>query len=61
MLEGIPVAIKGELDMLQYTTQVGIRFLGKELAREDANGTDAVYRVREFLRPACDLVSGRLP
>ncbi|MDB4399967.1 hypothetical protein N9Z85_00475 [Akkermansiaceae bacterium] len=47
--------------MLQYTTQVGIRFLGKELAREDANGTDAVYRVREFLRPACDLVSGRLP
>lgn len=36
ILEGVPVAIKDEVDMLGYTTQVGTTFLGKELAREDA-------------------------
>ena len=36
ILEGVPVAIKDELDMPPYTTQVGTRFLGKEPAVEDA-------------------------
>ena len=36
ILEGVPVAIKDELDMPPYTTQVGTRFLGKEAAVEDA-------------------------
>lgn len=36
ILEGVPVAIKDELDMPPYTTQVGTGFLGQESAREDA-------------------------
>lgn len=36
ILEGVPVAIKDELDMLQYSTHVGTGFLGRDLAREDA-------------------------
>lgn len=36
ILEGVPVAIKDELDMPPYTTHVGTRFLGKEIAGEDA-------------------------
>jgi Asp-tRNA(Asn)/Glu-tRNA(Gln) amidotransferase A subunit family amidase len=36
ILEGVPVVIKDELDMLRYTTQVGTAFLGREVAREDA-------------------------
>ena len=36
ILEGVPVAIKDELDMPPYTTHVGTRFLGQEVAGEDA-------------------------
>jgi Asp-tRNA(Asn)/Glu-tRNA(Gln) amidotransferase A subunit family amidase len=36
VLEGVPVAIKDELDMLPYTTSVGTRFLGKEPPTEDS-------------------------
>ncbi|MCX6880739.1 MAG: amidase [Verrucomicrobia bacterium] len=36
LLEGVPVAIKDELDMPPYTTQVGTRFLGQEVPRQDA-------------------------
>lgn len=36
ILEGVPVAIKDELDMPPYTTHVGTRFLGREIASEDA-------------------------
>jgi Asp-tRNA(Asn)/Glu-tRNA(Gln) amidotransferase A subunit family amidase len=36
ILEGVPVAIKDELDMLPYTTEVGTRFLGKEAPDQDA-------------------------
>ena len=36
ILEGVPVAIKDELDMPPYTTHVGTSFLGKEIAHEDA-------------------------
>ena len=36
ILEGVPVAIKDELDMVPYTTHVGTRFLGREAAEEDA-------------------------
>jgi Asp-tRNA(Asn)/Glu-tRNA(Gln) amidotransferase A subunit family amidase len=43
ILEGVPVAIKDELDMPPYTTQVGTRFLGTEVAHEDAT---AVSRLR---------------
>jgi Asp-tRNA(Asn)/Glu-tRNA(Gln) amidotransferase A subunit family amidase len=43
ILEGVPVAIKDELDMPPYPTHVGTRFLGKEIAGEDAT---AVSRLR---------------
>ncbi len=36
VLEGVPVAIKDELDLLPYTTNVGTRFLGKEPPAEDS-------------------------
>jgi Asp-tRNA(Asn)/Glu-tRNA(Gln) amidotransferase A subunit family amidase len=36
ILEGVPVAIKDELDLLPYTTNVGTRFLGQQPATEDA-------------------------
>jgi len=36
ILEGVPVAIKDELDMLPYTTNVGTRFLGKQPPAEDS-------------------------
>ena len=36
ILEGVPVAIKDELDMPPYTTQVGTSFLGREVPPEDA-------------------------
>lgn len=36
ILEGVPVVIKDELDMLPYATQVGTGFLGKEPPQEDA-------------------------
>ncbi|MFK7850602.1 MAG: amidase [Akkermansiaceae bacterium] len=36
ILEGVPVAIKDELDMLPYSTHVGTSFLGEETASEEA-------------------------
>lgn len=39
LLDGVPMAIKDEVDMLPYPTTVGTRFLGKEPAREDAEVT----------------------
>lgn len=36
ILEGVPVAIKDELDMPPYSTHVGTRFLGQKVAGEDA-------------------------
>ncbi len=35
-LDGVPVAVKDEVDMLPYPTTVGTSFLGKEPARQDA-------------------------
>lgn len=35
-LDGVPVAIKDEVDMLPYPTTVGTKFLGKEAAKQDA-------------------------
>ena len=43
ILEGVPLAIKDELDMRPYTTRVGTRFLGKEKTLGDAT---AVSRLR---------------
>jgi Asp-tRNA(Asn)/Glu-tRNA(Gln) amidotransferase A subunit family amidase len=42
-LDGVPVAVKDELDMLPYPTSVGTRFLGKLPAQRDAT---AVARLR---------------
>ncbi len=36
VFEGVPVAVKDELDMVPYGTTVGTRFLGKTPATEDA-------------------------
>ena len=44
LLDGVPVAVKDELDMLPYPTTVGTRFLGKEPAKQDAT---VVARLRE--------------
>jgi Asp-tRNA(Asn)/Glu-tRNA(Gln) amidotransferase A subunit family amidase len=35
-LDGVPVAVKDEVDMVPYPTTVGTKFLGKEPARVDA-------------------------
>ncbi len=35
-MDGVPVAVKDEVDMLPYPTTVGTRFLGKEPAGQDA-------------------------
>lgn len=43
-LDGIPVAIKDELDLAPYPTTVGTRFLGRSPATEDAT---CVHRLRE--------------
>lgn len=43
-LDGVPVAVKDELDMKPYPTTVGTRFLGKVPAREDAT---VVRRLRD--------------
>lgn len=42
-LDGVPVAVKDEFDMLPYGTTVGTSFLGRQPAREDAT---AVARLR---------------
>lgn len=42
-LDGIPIAIKDELDMMPYPTSVGTTFLGKRAAGKDAT---AVSRLR---------------
>lgn len=36
LFDGVPVAVKDELDMVPYPTTVGTAFLGKEAARADA-------------------------
>jgi Asp-tRNA(Asn)/Glu-tRNA(Gln) amidotransferase A subunit family amidase len=36
LLDGVPVAVKDEVDMLPYPTTVGTRFMGKEPARQDS-------------------------
>ncbi|MBM4353580.1 MAG: amidase [Deltaproteobacteria bacterium] len=43
-LDGVPVAVKDEVDMVPYPTTVGTRFLGNEPARTDAC---VVERLRE--------------
>lgn len=43
VFDGVPVAIKDEVDMVPYPTTVGTAFLGKEPARQDAT---AVARLR---------------
>jgi Asp-tRNA(Asn)/Glu-tRNA(Gln) amidotransferase A subunit family amidase len=43
ILDGVPVAVKDEVDMLLYPTTVGTRFLGKAPARQDCT---AVARLR---------------
>lgn len=44
ILDGVPVAIKDELDMLPYPTTVGTSFLGKAPCKEDST---VVTRMRE--------------
>lgn len=44
LLDGVPVAVKDELDMKPYPTTVGTRFLGKVAARADAT---VVRRLRD--------------
>lgn len=44
LLDGVPVAVKDELDMKPYPTTVGTRFLGKVTARGDAT---VVKRLRD--------------
>jgi Asp-tRNA(Asn)/Glu-tRNA(Gln) amidotransferase A subunit family amidase len=36
LLDGVPVAVKDEVDMMPYPTTVGTRFMGKEPARQDS-------------------------
>jgi len=43
VLDGVPVAVKDEVDMVPYLTTVGTKFFGKAPAREDAT---AVARLR---------------
>ncbi|MFZ5467829.1 MAG: amidase [Myxococcota bacterium] len=43
LLDGVPVAVKDEMDQAGYPTTVGTSFLGTEVAREDAT---AVARLR---------------
>lgn len=43
-LDGVPIAVKDELDMMPYPTTVGTRFLGNAAARQDAT---AVRRLRD--------------
>jgi len=44
MLDGVPVAVKDEMDMTPYPTTVGTAFLGKEPAQQDST---VVARLRE--------------
>jgi len=43
LLDGVPIAVKDEVDMLPYPTTVGTRFLGKKPAARDA---EVVARLR---------------
>jgi Asp-tRNA(Asn)/Glu-tRNA(Gln) amidotransferase A subunit family amidase len=43
VFDGVPVAVKDEVDMVPYGTTVGTRFLGRQPAREDST---AVARMR---------------
>lgn len=44
LLDGVPVAVKDELDLLPYPTTVGTAFLGKEPVKEDST---VAARLRE--------------
>ena len=44
IIDGVPIAIKDEIDAVPYTTSVGTSFLGKEPVTEDA---EVVRRLRE--------------
>jgi Asp-tRNA(Asn)/Glu-tRNA(Gln) amidotransferase A subunit family amidase len=44
LLEGVPIAVKDEVDMLPYPTTVGTRFMGKEAAKQDST---VVARLRD--------------
>ena len=43
LMDGVPVAIKDEVDMVPYPTTVGTRFLGQEPAKQDS---EVVARLR---------------
>lgn len=49
VLEGVPVAIKDELDLLPYTTNVGTRFLGQEAPAEDSAAAERLRRAGALL------------
>ena len=44
LLDGVPIAVKDEMDMVPYPTTVGTAFLGKEPAKEDST---VAARLRE--------------
>ncbi len=44
IIDGVPIAIKDEIDAVPYTTSVGTSFLGKDPAKEDA---EVVRRLRD--------------
>lgn len=44
IFDGVPIAVKDEIDQAGYTTSVGTSFLGSEKAKEDA---EAVRRLRK--------------
>ncbi len=44
LLDGVPIAVKDEVDMLPYPTTVGTRFMGQEPAKQDST---VVARLRE--------------
>ena len=44
IIDGVPIAIKDEIDVLAYTSSVGTSFLGKNQVKEDA---EVVKRLRE--------------
>ena len=49
LLDGVPVAVKDELDQAGYPTTVGTSFLGQEPAKEDATCVDRLRRAGALL------------
>jgi len=49
IFEGVPVAVKDEIDMTPYPTTVGTSFLGKETAKEDATVVARLRRAGALL------------